>query len=229
MTSLNRQRANIVFSALLDSDPDLDFSELHSGQTSKPKHSETSPQNLRVLTPAQVAEQERIFPRDGALEWTSTSGRKETLGTASIGVSLPTFLQKASTSTSTPSFQTSTPISELTALFANDSYLLTLTPTPSARTKWHASILLKKHSTVQTQQKAWLHALLASKVLSTHKPPSPTSPVPILNTISNTLTCLNHNSRTTTYTSALSQAGWDLDIAALETKPGRRVTLTGRA
>lgn len=225
MTSLNRQRANIVFSTLLDSDPELDLSDLRSRKSLEPARSKTSSQSLKALTPAQVAKQEHIFPRDGALEWTSTSGQKETLGTASIGISLTTFLQK--NDIKTPSFQTSTPFQELTTLFTNEPYLLTLTPRPtlsSKETKWHASILLKNRTTVQFQQKAWMHALLAAKVLSEHPPPHP--PAAILDIISNTLTFLNHRCRTETYASTLTQADWSLDISALETKPGRRVTLT---
>lgn len=216
MTSLNRQRANIVFSTLLESDPGIDMENLRSGQVSKTKQ-DTNTTSWKILTPAQVAQKERIFHRDGALHWTTPSQTQD-LGTAEIGVSLASFFKHSQTQASKVSLQTHLPIPSLTTLFASESYLLY--PNPRG-TKWHASILLKSTSTVHTQQKAWTHALLAARVLPS---PSNTATTPeILSILANTLSFLN--TTFSQYTHALSEAGWNTSIPALETQSGRRVTL----
>lgn len=240
MTSLNRQRANIVFSALLDSDPDLDLDQFRSGESKPTKAEASASQKRLVLTPAQVAQQEHIFHRDGALEWTSTSTPGKTqqdhLGTATIGVSLPTFFQNASydKSHTTASFKTPIPMKQLTSLFANESYLLFLSPASQqshkTQTKWQAAILLKRNCPVQSQLKAWMHTLLAARVLSTTpestNPTQTDTPASICTILARTLNFLNHDSRFENYASTLSQVGWAMNTAALETTGGRRVTFS---
>jgi len=216
MTSLNRQRANIVFSTLLESDPAIDES-LRSGEVSKSKQENS----WKILTPAQVAQQERIFHRDGALQWTP-SRQGSDLGSASIGVSLASFFQQTSRQTSKVSLQTHLPIPSLTTLFASESYLLYLS---QRGTKWHASILLKSNCTVHSQVKAWTHALLAARVLSpTSTSSSPKTENPILPILSHTLSILN--STFPHYMNAMAKAGWNTSIPALETRSRHRVTLS---
>jgi hypothetical protein len=211
MTSLNRQRANIVFSTLLESDPDMDMENLRSGQVPKTKQ-DTNTTSWKILTPAQVAQKERIFHRDGALQW-KTPSQTQDLGTAEIGISLASFFKDNQTPTSKVSLQTHLPIPTLTTLFASESYLLY----PTRRgTKWHVSILLKSNSTVHSQQKAWTHALLATRVLSA-------TTAEIVSVLADTLSFLN--TRFSQYTHALSEAGWNTSLPALETRSGRRVTL----
>lgn len=241
MTSLNRQRANIAFSALLDSDPDLDLDDLRSGEVSNSTRRETPrTQDWKILTPAQVAQQEHIFHRDGDLQWTSSTAKKNLhLGQAMIGISIPTFFQSTIHYQTgyTLSNQTSIPLQQLTTLFSNEAYIVYLNPlSPKNQKCWHACILLKSNCTVKSQLKAWMHALLAARVLSESTLPSqPTAsdhlknqnpPDQIFNTISSTLSFLNQNSRFESYANELSNAGWSLDIAALETKAGRRISFT---
>lgn len=166
---------------------------------------------------------------------------------AMIGVSLPTFFQNASHDKfhTSPSFQTPIPMKQLTSLFANESYLLFLSPASrkshhKTQTKWQAAILLKRNCPVQSQLKAWMHALLAARVLSTCTPPPPSTmpestnsiqqntdtPESVCTILARTLDFLNHDSRFETYASTLSQAGWAMNIAALETRGGRRVTFS---
>jgi hypothetical protein len=217
MTSLNRQRANIVFSTLLESDPGMDMETLRSGQVSKTKQ-DANTTSWKILTPAQVAQKERIFHRDGALQW-KTHSQTQDLGTAEIGVSLASFFKHSQAPASKVSLQTHLPIPTLTTLFASESYLLY--PTPRG-TKWHVSILLKSNSTVHTQQKAWTHALLAARVLSSPSKTTATT-AEIVSVLANTLSFLN--TRFSQYTHALSEAGWNTSLSALETRSGRRVTL----
>ena len=96
MHTINRQRANILFSAFMDHD--------------------------KVLNPEQVSGQERIFEWDGVLRWKGSTA----FAKARIGVSLQTLLSSmaplhASTgSTSDPNWR----LTKLFEAFAREQYLL---------------------------------------------------------------------------------------------------------
>ncbi|KNG79957.1 hypothetical protein ANOM_011770, partial [Aspergillus nomiae NRRL 13137] len=224
MTSMNRQRANIVFSTLLESDTDLDIANFHPTDRahSTPKHNRAT--QWQIPTPAQVSKQERVFETDGILRWFSAPSTQHRVGTCRIGVSLEQFLAPSATRTGSGSLKTSTPMSHLSSLFSSEDYLLFL---HRNRQSWDARILLKTSSTTQSQLKAWMHALLAARVLCSSaekkRTQDSTEVEYITYTISETLTFLNEKSRMDQYMSALTQAGWDLDVAALETRSGRRV------
>ncbi|KAF7620013.1 hypothetical protein AFLA_001631 [Aspergillus flavus NRRL3357] len=228
MTSLNRQRANIVFSTLLNSDTDLDIANFNPTHETHPtpKHSKAtqSQKQWQIPTPAQVSKQEKIFETDGILRWVSAPSTQHKLGTCRIGVSLEQFLAPSSTRTGSGSLKTSTPMSDLSSLFKSEDYLLFL---HRNRQSWDARILLKTSSTTQTQLKAWMHVLLAARVLCSSAKEMRTQEIEyIMDTISKTLTFLNDGSRTDQYMSALTEAGWDLNVAALETRSGRRIACT---
>ncbi|KAE8376803.1 hypothetical protein BDV26DRAFT_264735 [Aspergillus bertholletiae] len=231
MTSLNRQRANIVFSTLLGSDTDLniaDFTSAHQTHSAPKQSKATQPQaQWQIPTPAHVAKQERIFETDSALKWFSTQSTPHKLGFCRIGVSLEQFLAPSSTRTASGSLKTSTPMSRLSSLFRSEHYLLFL---HRSRQTWDVRILLKTSSTTQSQLKAWMHALLTARVLCSSTETMQTQNDGgeieyIVNTISETLRFLNEDSRADQYVSALTQAGWDMNVAALETRSGRRVCL----
>ncbi|OGE57850.1 hypothetical protein PENARI_c001G04916 [Penicillium arizonense] len=196
MTSLNRQRANITFSALLDSDTSLDDAlSLTSTSTADPNSKPINGSQLTIFTPADIARHERIFHRGEALQWTthsstSTSTSTEYLGSAQIGLSLSSFFGTSANST-----RSTIPVQQLTVLFSNEAYLLFLTPSSSpssTKRTWHASILLKKG---------------------------------FLDVLERTLSCLNAESRFGNYLVRLRDVGWNLDIAALETRGRRRVSI----
>lgn len=221
MTSLNRQRANIVFSALLDSDRGLAL-ELDLDPTT-PTPSE---KKWKILTPAQVSKHERIFHRDGALQWTQHSSTHSTthhLGSAQIGVSMSTFL--GGSGSGNTSFQRTLPLQRLAAVFTNEFYILFLVPLSNTgeNVKWHASILLKRGCAIEHQLKAWAHALLAARVLARITMGS--SADAVLTVVEGTLALLNTDNRFERYLTGLSGVGWDVDIAALETRGGRRIDL----
>ncbi len=265
MTSLNRQRANIVLSSLFESDAKLSLSleTQSSPNAAKSPFAQTNPQSktpqvsqgtYKILTPAQVASQERIFHRDGALQWTYLGPELESwsstyLGSAEIGIPLDSFFKRTRhynktrpSSVGSPSFQTAIPMTQLTRLFAEESYILFLFPFSEFSTpKWHASILLKKGCTVTVQLKAWAHALLAARVLSS-SPPSTTSSSgsekgssgeigldktiqDVFDVVARVLGALNREDRFGGYVDALQEGGWDVDVGALETTGGRRVSL----
>ncbi|PYH46097.1 RUS1 family protein [Aspergillus saccharolyticus JOP 1030-1] len=272
MTSLNRQRANIVFSTILNSDEGFMQLLSHGAGASTSTHSNPSASKaaislpdastgscrLQVLTPSQVSKQERIFETDGILRWSSPApgstavGRPfhpgVDIGTCRIGISLHQFLLGPSSSYPSSFFfsclalrpshfpqsmKTSIPLPQLSTLFKSEQYILYLGP---AGNKWHARILLKSTCTPQDQLKAWVHALLTARVLSFQlfalgasssaqrsKPQMEQGIDSILNSIHQTLTFLNQNDRYERYMGALEDAGWDLTVRALETRPGRRV------
>ncbi|GFF89832.1 UPF0420 protein [Aspergillus udagawae] len=233
MTSLNRQRANIVFSTLLESDPALN---LHSLGLSREIYHPIPPSAQQTclttsrspLTPADVSEQERIFEPDGVLKWTSASTQCHKLGYCQIGISLDRFLRLSSTSTSTklrtsPSLRTTVPMPELSTLFANEDYILYLVRRGAHGPVWYASLVLKNTCSARSQLKAWTHALLAARVLYISS--SEEGDRQILDVIARTLDFLNRHARFERYLQSLEEVGWDLTIAALETRTRRRIVV----
>ncbi|KAF9886230.1 hypothetical protein FE257_011953 [Aspergillus nanangensis] len=234
MTSLNRQRANIVFSTLLDSDPSLGV--LYPNQPTTSPRTLSQENGPEILTPAQVARQEKIFERDGLLKWSSPT-RPKTIGSCRIGVSVGGFLQAVSPPASSfysagGGSKTHIPMETLVSLFEAEEYILFLGRGSSA---WNAAILLKGNTTPRSQLKAWMHALLAARVLSQpddhgrsrnnkKSPGGPGGEVErILDVLSSTLWFLGDRSRFSGYMEGLTRAGWDINIGALETRSGRRV------
>ena len=96
MHTLNRQRANIVFSNILA--------------------------NSRVLTPRDVSRQERVFERDGVLRWNGARA----VGWAKIGVSLQTVLASMGSSHRTTETYKNSPevLARLLLVFEKESYLV---------------------------------------------------------------------------------------------------------
>ncbi|CAG8341211.1 unnamed protein product [Penicillium salamii] len=184
MTSLNRQRTNIVFSALLDSDSDPD-ADAGSSQSA-------------VLTPAQVASQERIFHRDGALHWTVET-TSVYMGSACVGVPMGAFVAE------------NPPLGRLTGLFSGEAYMLYFSE------KRHVSIVLKRGCLVQDQLKAWTHGLLALKLWDGSSE--------VMGVIEESLAFLNNGDRFRGYITKLRGVGWNIDIAALETRSGKRIDI----
>ncbi|KAL4821626.1 vitamin B6 photo-protection and homoeostasis-domain-containing protein [Aspergillus spinulosporus] len=281
MTTLNRQRANIVFSTLLSSDPDLaDFvSSPNRKDKRRPsfqqqEHNHQNPNHIRSITPEQVAKEERIFAAGAALRWHSLSIPSSSsssplpevrlLGWCQVGVSLRQFLSQApyTTSSTSNTLKTSLPLDEITNLFHDEEYILSITPSSKTTflgrtsTGISAAILLKRRDTSAStgipniksksnpHLKAWMHALLAAKILasslawSSHTKSynlhsSNTLHVEhILRVLSRTLNYLNEGDRFETYIESLRRAGWEVDGdgegcgSAMETRVGRRVVIS---
>ena len=247
MTTLNRQRANIVFSALLESDGALLSLDHGLGQDVPDGDGRRD-----ILTPAQVAERELIFERDGVVKWHPSTSRPTptTLGTAKIGVSIHEYLSTAAATTTTGSgpgsgsgSAGSPALPELITLFSDERYILSLPllpgTNPGTGTGYRATILLKQACTSRDQLKAWMHALLAMRVLSLSSGPGPDSSAgyeendsgkgkdenEMLQTLRQTLAILNDGRRFEGYMRALEENGWEVDCAVLETGGGRRISL----
>lgn len=194
MRCLNRQRANIVFSSLL--------------------------QHGKLLGPRQVSRRERVFERDGVLRWSDNV----VVGYCRIGVSLQTLLSCMGLRNGrTGSLDLhGVTMSEVLDVFVDEAYLLW--PASSAD---HVLVVLKEGCTPMDQLKAWAHALSVAKRLpSTWGKPVADRPslardrlAEVRRTLVDTRTMFER------YAAAMRDAGWDLDVAALETRAGTRVKM----
>jgi len=191
MSSLNRQRANIVLSSLL-----------HDG---------------RILSPAEVSARERIFERDGALRWLDDS----ILGHCSIGVSVGTMLShlgrrhKRSGSLDLQGIH----LSDLVRLYQDEAYVL-----------WsHGSdavILLKQDCAPVDQLKAWAQALLLARKEIMGRQPKDVEHDTSGGRLAELRFALEEAQKLfRKYETKLREAGWDLDVAVLETRPGVRIQI----
>ena len=165
------------------------------------------------LTPTQVASQESIiFIRDGLLFWNS---RHDVLGSCQIGGSMRTILMMMMTTTMKMKDKLLLP--EILSLFANESYLLFIIFREERKGGVEVTIILKANCSTHAQIKAWAHALLVARYIHTDS----NSDSDILQIMADTLDHLNR--RFEGYVRGLVRAGWDLEIGALETSPGRRL------
>ncbi|KAL3463225.1 vitamin B6 photo-protection and homoeostasis-domain-containing protein [Aspergillus heterothallicus] len=191
MTTLNRQRANIVFSSMLSSD--ASFAALQTSTLSQEQSGgavadhQTNPRKLRpqaqqkpllqTPSPADVSRQERIFDASSLLKWyphhtphlhsdgqVQAAPAPEALGKCEIGVSLGQFMATSSSPTSSGSLKTALPLATLASLFSDEDYILVFTFPQGRRGRGSAKILLKQHATSKTHLKAWMHALLAARL-----------------------------------------------------------------
>ncbi|KAL1612520.1 hypothetical protein SLS60_000747 [Paraconiothyrium brasiliense] len=191
MRSLNRQRANLVLSSLV--------------------------QDGRILSPAEVSARERIFERDGALRWNDGS----LVGHCKIGVSLENLLNCMGhhyTRSGALDLQHLN-LSDLVRLYQDEAYLL-----------WSrgpdAVIVLKQDCTPLDQLKAWTQALLLARRGTIDRKPKDAEHDTSGRRQAELRFALEEAQRLfTTYETRLRDAGWDLDVAVLETRPGVRIQI----
>ena len=199
MCCLNRQRANIVFSSIL--------------------------QHGQVLDPSAVSQRERVFERDGVLRWADGA----TVGHCKIGVSLQELLSRIGrTHKRTGSLDVrAVQLSELLDVFADEAYVLWFDPSD-----YEALVVLKEGCAPADQLRAWAHALLLGSQLRGR---NPGGKLDDMNT-SRAKDPLADLRRTlevvrgvfAQYSEMLIDKGWDLDVGALETRPGMRAEIESR-
>ncbi|EON62777.1 hypothetical protein W97_02002 [Coniosporium apollinis CBS 100218] len=208
MKTLNRQRANIVLSCLMDND--------------------------EVLTPKQVSRKERIFERDGVLRW--KGGR--VLGHCNIGTTLQELLQRLGPShAKTRSIHLEgLRLADLILLYERELYILWLDKTtaklriyivlkqgctPVTQLKaWTQALTLARHASQQQSRDS-------DRVTSRLQDGLKQAP---LHTNSGPLAELRQTLTQTSksfpeYVQRLEAAGWDLSVAALETVSGTRAVV----
>lgn len=197
--SLNRQRANIVFSAML--------------------------QNGVVLSPTEVSRRERVFERDGVLRWADDC----IIGYCTVGASMEQLLRSLSTNSAARGDHHSREARQLQAqglpdvlqLYAAEAYLLWFAQS-------RLIIILKDGCTAVDSLKAWTQALMLAQRLRSETGHSSlaTKERSLQDNLTVAKSTLEATTQLfTTCTERLKREGWDLDTAALETRAGLRVTV----
>lgn len=237
MTTLNRQRANIVFSHYLSYNPPGDPIQNEDQKLIQ----ETSTQT-KVLSPDQVRLAERIFEWDGVLRWNNS----EILGTCVLGVDLQSILKEMSHQDPiTNSFSKSPTINPKRIIRSLETrgYFL-----------WYSSskncffITLSTSSTTRTQLLAWFHALLAAmdiysedgrerqgasrRRLAGGEKGSALEFKSMKENSGDFWTFLDDAGDVAAEKfkglwKGMEEQGWDLEISAMETKSGTRVKILG--
>lgn len=138
MRTLNRQRANLVFSTYLE-----EYGGVGEGEDVQ-----------NILTPREISARERVFERDGVLRWKGG----EILGYCRIGVSLRSVLDLFGKSNQATGSYQSSEAQQLLEEFEQDDYILWY----DLRQRMYL-IVLKTTANTVTQLHAWLHALLIAK------------------------------------------------------------------
>ncbi|KAL9063398.1 MAG: hypothetical protein Q9157_008267, partial [Trypethelium eluteriae] len=209
MTSLNRQRANILFSHLLVTG--------------------------KVLDPGEVAEREKVFEEDGVLRW--HDGRK--LGSARIGVKLGTLLEKMGTrDRKTGCMKITNGGDDLLKeqewqCCMRDNYSLWWDRREST-----AYVTLGERCEPWQQLRAWMQALVLAamaKGIAIEDKVQGKSQIAETQTVMGdglSLEALMKRAQQRTemswqlYVIEMKRKGWDLDTAVLETRPGTRLSLS---
>ncbi len=189
MHSLNRQRANIIFSAFLDHD--------------------------KILTPEEVSDQERIFEWDGVLRWRGSSP----IGKAKIGIPLQSLMSSWEPAhASTGSIRdTNLLLMKLVKAFRQEDYLLWYDVSNKV-----ALIVLKDGASSRSQLKAWALGLWVAHRFN-QQDATRASADKSFDLLESTLVGLSN--RWNRCMERLEAAGWDVDVANLETTSGTRIRL----
>jgi hypothetical protein len=199
MRTLNRQRANLVFSVLFQKFFRLDGSK-------------TPDTHMEFPVPEEISSYERVFERDGVLRWQ----RDRIVGYCQIGIPLREILKlvgQCNQETGSYTAPQTQHVSKLLDVFKDEGYIL-----------WYDEprnnflICLKFPSNTETQLHAWMHALfMAVQVQAGLNGES------ILDVLDSTRMNFRHWIEAYKIFENLRRVGWDLDTAALETKSGTRI------
>ena len=195
MRSLNRQRANIVFSHLIQYD--------------------------KILRPADVSARERIFERDGVLRWADD----RIIGHGRIGVRMEELLQRASGSPHKRKGGIKLQalnLSELMELYADESFVLWFDlhrsdalivlkggcKTVDQLKAWAQALLLAQHFARQDEDRR-----------------ADGDEAPRVELADLRLSLEKANNLMNSSAKRLQATGWDLDSAMLETTAGTRAVI----
>lgn len=197
MTTLNRQRANIIFSTYLGS---------------------STPH--RIPTPSEVSAVEKVFERDGVLRWRGGP----VIGWCNIGVRLSDILCTiAVVNRSTNSYRDIEDgfQQRLLATYRDEEYILWY----DAAARTHL-VVLKEGCNTLTQLRAWLHALLLARQITVRGiQNNKTSFMSTKDTLA--LLQETHSKARQSMLEmlpGLRQAGWNVDVGALETTSTTRLS-----
>ncbi|KAI9048708.1 hypothetical protein LZ554_007539 [Drepanopeziza brunnea f. sp. 'monogermtubi'] len=156
MQTLNRQRANLVFSNILQQLSDSDDRNRRPAPRTGVVGPPALPDGITCPTPEEVQMKERVFERDGVLRWNG----QQVLGYCRLGVKLQDVLDclsrsnEVTGSTSSPTSR----LSELLDIFRDKQYLI-----------WYDEprktflVVLEDESNAVAQLAAWMFALSFAK------------------------------------------------------------------
>lgn len=171
-----------------------------------------------ALTPTEVSHQERIFEWDGVLRWKGSSA----LGKAKVGGPLQGLISSLGPShpVTGATCDTDSILVSLVEIFALEDYLLWY-----SSSDWVVHIILKNGIPARSQLKAWAQGLVLVHSLPT-LPLATGAMAGKDETLQLVRTSLSDVSqRWDTCTEQLKAAGWDVDMASLETASGTRIRL----
>ncbi len=203
MRTLNRQRANLVLSAILE--------QINTRQEGISTNSKIALGPLRYPAPQQIYLHERVFERDGVLRWQGA----QVLGFCRLGVDLKTILKCFSLPhqrTGSYDWSRNEEFAKLLEIFQPDEYIV-----------WYDQprraflVVFKNGSDTKTIICAWVFALYFAKFGSQKKGR------PLVDLLSETARFMRMIRKDMLL--GLSEAGWDLETGALETRSGTRITV----
>lgn len=197
MRTLNRQRANLLFSNAIEG--------MEAFKDKRP---------LPIMTPDKISVQERIFEQDGVLRW---KGGK-VLGYCRIGVELRSILSLFSNPkkpSRSYSDSATMELKKLLELYRYDNYIMYFDEPRKA-----CLIALKDGSTSITQLKAWAHALWTVSQTRDGE-----NTIALLERTKGLVDEMFKGNGTVAFEEHLRDAGWDIETGALETRSGTRIKI----
>lgn len=204
MQTLNRQRANLVFSSLLE--------QLENDETNYNNDINLSRGDLPLFVcpaPEEVRQRERVFERDGVLRW-----KGEILGYCKLGVSLKTVLScfdRPDSVTGSHRGPQLLEFSKLLNVFRNCGYIA-----------WYDQprrtflVVLEEGATPVTLLKAWMFALHFAKYGKIE------GNVSLIEALEDTRSSL---ARVEDDMIHCIGKKWDLEVSAMETQSGTRIKM----
>ena len=172
----------------------------------------------KVMTPNEVSSQERIFEWDGILRW-----KGKVFAQASIGVTLHSLLKTmAPAHTATGAIRDGNFILErLVKIYSHEDFLVWIDSS-----KRIAYIVLKAQASARAQLKAWTLALWGVHRFVIEYATG-ANPENILQLLEITLSDISE--RWDDFVERIRDAGWDVDVAHLETSSSSRICLTAKS
>ncbi|CAG8955628.1 hypothetical protein HYFRA_00009582 [Hymenoscyphus fraxineus] len=204
MRTLNRQRANLVFSSYLHAVKNKDV-------------------GLKLLTPEEVSHQERIFEKDGVLRSSDFRlGRNDIRGHCSIGVPLQKILSLFNRRVLHVEIAPSPRLSEFPALldvYKNEGYIMMCSIIAGMRPAYY--IVVKEGAENRDLLKGWLHALYHTTLWTVGRKEGES----VIEGLERTRREVEGLLETYNVFEELERVGWDINTGALETRSGTRVRI----
>jgi hypothetical protein len=210
MRTLNRQRANLVFSTVFETV----YEKIHAAKEQPTSNAELL--SIRIPSPEEVSARERIFEKDGVLRW---KGGKP-IGYCRIGVDVRTVLDlfgKPNRSSGSYSGAQSVEFSKLLDIYKDDGYIMWYDE------PWRTFLIVVKDTAqTTTHLQAWMHALYHAEASGVGRLQDEET---VMDALASTKTYVGKVLDRFAIFEELQNTGWDIETGALETKSGTRIKL----